>query len=99
MRTRDTSENEKFLFQLIREELKSRKLTRLLGAMGVINSPYVVTLNEPIAQLLRLNTDEDFLKYDRIMDGCVKKFKNRHGFPDKEIRKIVEKFGLANCLR
>lgn len=73
MKSKMTKEN--LLHHLLREELKSRRLACLLHEIGLNDSRYTVTLNEPIAQLLQLKTDKEFFEYDRLMDRHAKRLK------------------------
>lgn len=72
MKARYTLKNEKLLLHLLREELKSRRLSKLLSRIGINDSPFMVTLNEPIAQLLGLKTDDDFRWYDFAMEHACR---------------------------
>jgi hypothetical protein len=75
---------------LLREELKSRKLSELLHQLGVEKCPWLPSLNEPIAECLGLNSDEAFLEYDKVIDGSVKML-NNSGDLGETVRQIIGK--------
>jgi len=57
----NTPINTKLTLRLMREELKSRKLGILLYQLGVEEPcKWLPSFNDPIADYLQLETDEDF---------------------------------------
>jgi len=53
----------------VRAELKSRRLGILLHQLGVEEQcPWLPSFNDIIAECLDIKTDEEFLKYDKMME-------------------------------
>lgn len=75
----NTSLNIPLTLRLMREEVKSRKLASLLHQLGVEEQcKWLPSFNDPIAESLGLETDEDFNNYDLMMDAIACKISNEN---------------------
>lgn len=84
----------KLAIALVREELKSRKMSMVLREIGINQNFLAVELNEPIAQLLQLKSDHDFLTYDRIVDEHANKIMNDRDSINQQVAAVLAKLGV-----
>lgn len=90
------SKKDQTTLYLIREELKARKLFRMLEKIGVCESEYEPHLDCVILRRLGLDSsDETFEAYDVLMERRVKKVKKRGDLVKHALRVYAELLAIG----